>query len=86
MNSSGNWCRTRGANLHLKREATNAYQKALRSGSLVRRPCEICGKTAEGHHDDYADPTNVTWLCRFHHANWHQGHSLEEMRNWREAA
>jgi hypothetical protein len=41
---------------------------AVRSGRLVRKPCEVCGEPkSEGHHEDYHKPLEVVWLCRRHH-------------------
>lgn len=58
------WCRRR-------------YQKALRQGELIPDRCEICwSHGAEGHHDDYAKPLAVRWLCRSHHRRWHHGYFL----------
>jgi hypothetical protein len=40
--------------------------------ALERMPCEVCGtEKAEAHHTDYLKPTDVMWLCRAHHINWH---------------
>lgn len=37
---------------------------AVRSGKLVRRPCEVCGEQkVQAHHDDYTKPLAVRWLC-----------------------
>jgi hypothetical protein len=50
------------------RSAYNAVQWALRTGRLVRQPCEVCGaEQTEAHHDDYDKPLQVRWLCRTHH-------------------
>lgn len=47
--------------------------QAVRSGSLVRMPCEVCGaERAEGHHADYSKPLDVRWLCRLHHLAEHR--------------
>ena len=47
--------------------------RAILVGVLVREPCEVCGTTHDvnAHHDDYAKPLEVRWLCRPHHAVWH---------------
>lgn len=48
-------------------------QRALRTGALTPRPCEICGKPkAEAHHSDYRKPLDVRWLCRKHHSQMHR--------------
>lgn len=52
--------------------ARSAVQAALKSGELVRKPCEVCGNPqSEAHHVDYAHALQVRWLCRFHHARVH---------------
>jgi len=54
--------------------AQHAVQRAVRSGKLVRRPCEVCGATryVHGHHDDYTKPLDVVWLCRSCHLELHR--------------
>lgn len=45
---------------------------ALRDGRLHRQPCEECGDTnVHAHHDDYAKPLKVRWLCPMHHKRHH---------------
>ena len=45
---------------------------AIKSGKLVRLPCEVCGKEpAEAHHDNYNKPLEVRWLCKQCHEDWH---------------
>lgn len=56
----------------VKRRAQVAACNAVRDGRLVRKPCEICGRTAQAHHDDYSKPLDVRWLCSAHHAEWHK--------------
>jgi hypothetical protein len=38
------------------------------------QPCEVegCDKLGERHHDDYAKPLDVRWLCRAHHVAHHR--------------
>lgn len=47
--------------------ARNRLNKAVNAGR-IRRPkrCSECRKPclAEGHHEDYAKPLDVRWLCR----------------------
>ena len=53
--------------------ARTAVRHALASGRLVKRPCEVCGTrvNVHAHHDDYAKPLDVRWLCRPHHEAHH---------------
>ncbi len=45
---------------------------AIKSKKLFREPCQMCGNNdTHGHHDDYAKPLNVRWLCAEHHREWH---------------
>lgn len=46
---------------------------AIRNGELERMPCELCGSLdVEGHHEDYAKPLAVRWLCKKHHLAVHR--------------
>ena len=49
------------------------YEK-IRTGKLVKQPCEICGdtKNIQSHHDNYNKPDEINWLCRNHHKKLHQ--------------
>ena len=53
--------------------AQNLVYNAVRSGRLVRGPCERCGKRTgvHGHHDDYSKPLEVRWLCGPCHGRVH---------------
>lgn len=43
-----------------------------RRGKLIPAPCEKCGTAkTEMHHDDYAKPLDVRWLCRPCHLDHH---------------
>lgn len=49
------------------RWAQSALRSALKRGVIFRCPCETCGADeVDGHHDDYAKPMQVRWLCRKH--------------------
>ncbi len=43
-------------------------------GKLVPSACVVCSATEniEGHHDDYAKPLDVRWLCRQCHNKHHR--------------
>jgi hypothetical protein len=55
--------------------AQRAVYLAVKSGELVRTPCEICGsEKVHGHHyQGYAveDRLKVQWLCPKHHKEAH---------------
>lgn len=59
-----------------KRKAHVAVGNAVRDGRLTKGPCEDAGEDCAGrieaHHDDYAKPLEVRWLCRAHHGAVHQ--------------
>lgn len=58
-----------------KREAHKAVARALTSGALVRPvTCQDCHALCkpEAHHDDYAKPLDVRWLCRSCHRHAHE--------------
>lgn len=52
---------------------------AIKSGSLKRKPCEVCGslKNIHAHHEDYSKWKEVNWLCAKHHRKLHAGKSRE---------
>lgn len=44
----------------------------IRTGKLVRLPCEKCGNlNTHAHHDSYSRPLEVHWLCPLHHKERH---------------
>lgn len=56
-----------------KTSAGRKVLAAIKSGELVRRSCEVCGKVkAQAHHEDYAKPLEVTWLCSYCHFQRHK--------------
>ena|SRR3990167_2795851 len=46
---------------------------AVRTGLLIRRPCEGCGeKRSQAHHEDYSKPLEIIWLCQECHSLRHK--------------
>lgn len=60
----------------IKRMASTIVGNAVRDGKLTKPDtCEDCGSTPtrlHGHHDDYAYPLVVRWLCPGCHNKWHK--------------
>lgn len=55
-----------------KRKATELLNRAVKKGTVTKKPCEVCGENkVEGHHTDYSKPLDVQWLCRKHHVEVH---------------
>lgn len=55
-----------------KMGARRILRTAIETGKMKRQPCAVCGKSpADGHHDNYAKPLEVRWLCRIHHVAEH---------------
>jgi hypothetical protein len=56
-----------------KSYAVSRTRLAIEMGRLCPQPCEECGtdRNVVGHHDDYAKPDEVRWLCQSHHRRWH---------------
>jgi ribosomal protein S27AE len=61
----------------IKRAASIIIRNAVRDGKLSKpSECAVCSKTGRihGHHDDYAQPLKVRWLCSKCHSEWHKIH------------
>lgn len=58
-----------------KRASVSVYE-AVGRGDLMPLPCEQCFSThdVQAHHDDYAKPLDVRWLCRSCHVRHHAKH------------
>lgn len=55
-----------------KYKAHNSVNYAVRTGTLLKKVCEVCGSVeSKAHHDDYLRPLDVRWLCQQHHSEWH---------------
>lgn len=62
-------------NPHLKKEADRIYLNARRRGDIVMpKVCSVCksDKSVQGHHDDYAKPLELRFLCGKCHKEWHR--------------
>lgn len=63
----------------IKIAARSKVLTAIRSGNLVKQPCQVCGEMeVEAHHEDYSKPLDVWWLCKPHHAARHRELDNEE--------
>jgi len=60
----------------IKRMASTIVGNAVRDGKIIKpSSCEDCGSEPNrlhGHHDDYAYPLIVRWLCPGCHNKWHK--------------
>ena len=56
-----------------QRKVHRAVRRAIKNGTLIPQPCEVCGgEKVEAHHEDYNKRFDVMWLCRKHHIEKHQ--------------
>lgn len=64
-------------------KAVNAVSRLIKKGTIVRLPCEYCGKSpTEAHHENYDKPFDVIFLCRKHHLERHSKKLLlDEINN-----
>lgn len=59
----------------IKKAASTIVGNAVRDGRISKPSnCSICGASGRihGHHDDYAFPLVVRWLCSKCHMAWHK--------------
>jgi len=64
--------------------AHNAVARAIRSGRLVKEPCERCASDKSmAHHDDYDFRLSVRWLCAPCHKERHKELNAIQDRNER---
>lgn len=44
----------------------------IKVGRIERKPCEVCwALPSQAHHDNYAKPLEIRWLCQAHHSALH---------------
>lgn len=65
-----------------KSKCHNAVKYALKTGKLIKQPCERCQMTDKqtrivAHHEDYSLPLQIMWLCELHHKERHKELRLE---------
>ena len=63
----------------LQKRAHKAVENALLKGRLIRSSsCDNCGSPCKphAHHDSYAKPLEVRWLCQSCHAKLHPGNRI----------
>ena len=78
-----------GSRNPIKQRCSNAVNNAVRDGRLTKPShCSGCGATGRihGHHDNYARPLDVRWLCSTCHKAWHHKHGEGLNANSEEAA
>jgi len=63
------------------KNASFVVAKAVLRGILIVGSCKECGlppmvirgrQRIHGHHNDYNHLLEVSWLCKFHHDEWHK--------------
>lgn len=63
-----------------KARANHTLRRAVKSGRVIKRPCEICGSpNADAHHDNYSKPLDVKWLCPLHHHAAHRKYNYDNL-------
>lgn len=74
---AGNMAKMRWTSANpIQKGASVAVNNAVRDGRIHKpSTCSVCGistKRLEGHHDDYAFPLVVRWMCPPCHYDWHE--------------
>lgn len=57
----------------MRRRAYNHVIRKIKKGEIVPQPCSHCGSEVRphAHHEDYAKPDDIMWLCRICHTTLH---------------
>ena len=57
----------------VKYKARMILNNAISRGLVTKHPCSICGNSkTQAHHQDYAKPLIMIWLCSNHHVEVHK--------------
>ena len=65
-----------------KLKARQKVNNAIRSGILIKKPCNVCGnKNSQAHHKDYRKFLDVEWLCFKCHRKLHKQYGCKTMDN-----
>jgi ribosomal protein S27AE len=57
----------------VKSRTHDAVKYAVKTGRLIKSPCEQCNEVkVQAHHDDYSKRLIVRWLCVSCHKAWHR--------------
>lgn len=65
--------RQRNKKDRIKQRARSKLEYAVRTGKIIKQPCEVCQSiNSQAHHDDYLKPLQVRWLCSTHHGITHR--------------
>ncbi len=65
---------------NLRARAYRITRAAIAAGRLVPQPCAGCGTTENirAHHEDYAKPLQVTWMCHGCHMEYHAAEKADQ--------
>lgn len=58
-----------------RQRARWSVKRSIKAGKLFRpTSCQTCGCNChpDAHHCDYSKPTDVMWLCKSCHVEWHK--------------
>ena len=63
---------------NIKYQCHNIVQRAIRNGTIIKKPCKKCGDNKSvAHHKNYFEPFKIMWFCDYHHKEWHKSHKNE---------
>ena len=63
----------------LKNNARSYLHVYVKRGKIKKENCKVCNnRKTEAHHEDYARPIDVIWLCKKHHIEIHRRNDTEK--------